>query len=511
MIHENNHPPREEVTTAEDLPDKVNVIGVSFRDSNKVYYFAAGGVLVKEGDHVIVETARGVEYGKVTFANTLMPKTELVLPLKKVTRAATEEDDRHLAENRRKEEDAFAVCQQKIGEHGLDMKLIDVEYTFDNAKLLFYFTSDDRVDFRELVKDLASTFRTRIELRQIGIRDETKLMGGLGVCYREYCCHSFLNDFTQVSIKMAKEQGLSLNSAKISGACGRLMCCLRFEHETYQEEIKRTPKVGAVLVTPDGTGTVIESKPLVGMVKVRLDADPEGAPKIYDRDLVRPKTAADEITKRGEKVERAVKPVNVPFTPLAPKQSEDSANAAAPTEGKSSKNRGKPSRGPKSDAPIGAEEPSGKNVPSGSEQGARNSRRGRSGRPQPRSGAKSDPTEQVNRSRTRGESPQPRVKGEGSAQPSQPRTKGEGARPAQPRGRADAATQNAGDAQQPPVRNVRVNNGKVDKYERPPKQERPESAPRGGRRNRSNGPARPPRDRKGEGSADKKSENQSQK
>ncbi len=293
--------------------DCIDVIGVSFRDSGKIYHFDSNGTRAKDGTKIVVETARGVEYGTVTMSNRMIPKTELVLPLKKVLRTANAEDDAHYAENRAKENEAFEACQKKIAEHGLDMKLIDVEYTFDNAKLLFYFTSDDRVDFRELVKDLASLFHTRIELRQIGIRDETKIMGGLGVCYREYCCHSFLSDFTQVSIKMAKEQGLSLNSAKISGACGRLMCCLRFEHETYQEEIRLTPKVGEALVTPDGTGIVVEAKPLLGLVKVRLDADPEGAPKIYDRDAVRAKTDEDEITKRGEKVAREQKPVNVPF------------------------------------------------------------------------------------------------------------------------------------------------------------------------------------------------------
>lgn len=299
--------------TAIDPNDAVDVIGVSFRDSGKIYHFASCGKKLREGTKAIVETARGIEYGTVTMSNRLIPKSELVLPLKKLIRQATPEDDAKFEENRRKEDEAFAVCKQKINEHGLDMKLIDVEYTFDNAKLLFYFTSEDRVDFRDLVKDLAGIFHTRIELRQIGIRDETKIMGGLGVCYREYCCHSFLGDFAQVSIKMAKEQGLSLSSAKISGACGRLMCCLRFEHETYQEEIARTPKVGAALVTSDGTGVVIESKPLLGLVKVRLDADPEGAPKIYDRDAVRPKTDEDETTKRGEKVERVARPVNVPF------------------------------------------------------------------------------------------------------------------------------------------------------------------------------------------------------
>lgn len=296
-----------------DSSDAVDVVGVSFRDSGKIYHFASCGKKVREGTKVIVETARGIEYGTVTMSNRDIPKNELVLPLKKLLRTATADDDAKYAENRKKEDEAFAICKSKIVERGLDMKLIDVEYTFDNAKLLFYFTSDERVDFRDLVKDLAAIFHTRIELRQIGIRDETKIMGGLGVCYREYCCHSFLGDFAQVSIKMAKEQGLSLSSAKISGACGRLMCCLRFEHETYQEEIARTPKVGAVLVTPDGTGTVIESKPLLGLVKVRLDADPEGTPKIYDRDDVRAKTDEDETTKRGEKIERIARPVNVPF------------------------------------------------------------------------------------------------------------------------------------------------------------------------------------------------------
>lgn len=296
-----------------DPNDAVDVVGVSFRDSGKIYHFASCGKKVREGTKAIVETARGIEYGTVTMSNRLIPKNELVLPLKKLLRTATDDDDAKYAENRKKEDEAFAICKSKIAERGLDMKLIDVEYTFDNAKLLFYFTSDERVDFRDLVKDLAAVFHTRIELRQIGIRDETKIMGGLGVCYREYCCHSFLGDFAQVSIKMAKEQGLSLSSAKISGACGRLMCCLRFEHETYQEEIARTPKVGAVIVTPDGTGTVIESKPLLGLVKVCLDADPEGTPKIYDRDVVRAKTDEDETTKRGEKVERVARPVNVPF------------------------------------------------------------------------------------------------------------------------------------------------------------------------------------------------------
>ena len=272
-----------------EMPDFAEVIGVSFRGSGKLYYCAANGFVAKDGDNVIVETARGVEYGKIVLTNKMVSKKELVLPLKNVIRIADENDTAKFEENKKKEEEAFDICQKKIVAHGLDMKLIDVEYTFDNSKLLFYFTSDDRVDFRDLVKDLASVFKTRIELRQIGIRDEAKLMGGLGVCGRAFCCHSFLGDFVQVSIKMAKEQNLALNSAKISGACGRLMCCLRYEYDTYQEEARRTPKVDSRVITPDGAGKVTEAKPLLGLVKVALDETPEDQ-KIYDRKLLRPET-----------------------------------------------------------------------------------------------------------------------------------------------------------------------------------------------------------------------------
>ncbi|MBE6618491.1 MAG: stage 0 sporulation protein [Ruminococcaceae bacterium] len=272
------------------------VIGISFRGSGKMYYFAANGNKAKDSDYAIVETARGVEYGRVVMTNKNVSKKELVLPLKNVLRIASAEDHAHFEENKQKEKEAFEICQKKILAHGLDMKLIEAEYTFDNTKLLFYFTSDDRVDFRDLVKDLASSFKTRIELRQIGIRDEAKIMGGLGVCGREFCCHSFLPDFVQVSIKMAKEQNLALNSAKISGACGRLMCCLRYEYDTYQEESRRTPKVDSRVMTPDGSGKVIEAKPLLGLVKIALDENPS-EPKIYDRELLRPET--DEEYKKA--------------------------------------------------------------------------------------------------------------------------------------------------------------------------------------------------------------------
>lgn len=250
------------------------VVGVRFRDGGKMYYFDPNGINCELDSHVIVETARGLEYATVTMTKRTVKGSEVVLPLRKLVRIATENDERRHEENLAKETEAFNTCLSKIEEHRLDMKLVEVEYAFDNSKLLFYFTSEGRVDFRDLVKDLASMFRTRIELRQIGIRDEAKLMGGLGVCGRPFCCNSFLPDFVQVSIKMAKEQNLSLNSAKISGACGRLMCCLRYEYDTYLAESAITPKVDAIVETPDGEGVVVESMPLKGIVKVALDKDP---------------------------------------------------------------------------------------------------------------------------------------------------------------------------------------------------------------------------------------------
>ena len=215
----------------------------------------------------------------------MVKSSEIVPPLRPVVRIASPADLKHAEENKAKEAEAFDICKKKITDHKLDMNLVEAEYTFDNSKLLFYFTSDGRVDFRDLVKDLASVFRTRIELRQIGIRDEAKLLGGLGVCGRPFCCSSFLSDFVQVSIKMAKEQNFSLNSAKISGACGRLMCCLRYEHETYEEAIKRTPPLGSTVKTENGNGVVIETNPLAGLIKVRLEEKPE-SPKAFAVDDV---------------------------------------------------------------------------------------------------------------------------------------------------------------------------------------------------------------------------------
>lgn len=251
------------------------VIGVRFKNMGKVYYFDPNSEKLSADDHVVVETARGVECGEVAMANRDVADDSIVQPLKKVIRKATKDDLRRVAENELKAKNAFTQCEKKIAERGLEMKLVDVEYTFDNSKILFYFTADGRVDFRELVKDLAGIFHTRIELRQIGVRDEAKMIGGLGCCGRELCCSSYLDDFHPVSINMAKDQNLSLNPAKISGVCGRLMCCLKYEHEAYAELQKVTPRQGSVVDTPEGRGKVISTQMLRGTCKVQLDDSPE--------------------------------------------------------------------------------------------------------------------------------------------------------------------------------------------------------------------------------------------
>lgn len=259
------------------------VVGIKFREVGKIYYFDPDSMKIEKGVKVIVETARGMECGDVVVSNKMVNDEEIVPPLKKVIRVATPDDLKKLEENKLKEQKAFDICKKKIVEHKLDMDLVNVEYTFDASKITFYFTSDGRVDFREMVKDLASVFRTRIELRQIGVRDEAKMIGGLGMCGREICCSSYLDGFRPVSIKMAKEQGLSLNPAKISGTCGRLMCCLKNEQDVYEHLLKVTPKVGAVVKTSDGKGTVTEANMLKGTLKVRLDKNPDAAPKSFSR------------------------------------------------------------------------------------------------------------------------------------------------------------------------------------------------------------------------------------
>ena len=260
----------------------VKVVGVRFKKAGKIYYFDPDELDINKDSSVIVETARGIEYGQVVIANREVSEEAIVAPLKKVIRIATEKDIQQAAENRKKEKQAFDTCLQKINQHNLGMKLVDVEYTFDNNKILFYFTADGRIDFRELVKDLATIFKTRIELRQIGVRDETKMLGGMGFCGRELCCSSYLGEFEPVSIKMAKEQSLSINPAKISGTCGRLMCCLKYEHEVYEEKLKRIPKVGAIVSTCDGQGVIVEINLLKELIKVKLDKNDEADFKIYE-------------------------------------------------------------------------------------------------------------------------------------------------------------------------------------------------------------------------------------
>ena len=237
----------------------IKVIGVRFRNAGKIYYFSPGNMEIKTGDHVIVETARGIEYGYVVLGSRDVEESKVIQPLKSVIRMATKDDKNKEQLNRAKEKDAFKICQEKIRKHNLEMKLIDVEYTFDNNKILFYFTADGRIDFRELVKDLASVFKTRIELRQVGVRDETKIVGGVGICGRALCCHSYLTEFIPVSIKMANEQNLSLNPTKISGVCGRLMCCLKNEEETYEYLNSKLPGIGDYVTTDDGLKGEVQS------------------------------------------------------------------------------------------------------------------------------------------------------------------------------------------------------------------------------------------------------------
>ena len=289
------------------------VIGVRFRTAGKIYYFDPVKVRIKKGDHVIVETARGVEFGTVVSGVKEVPDEKVVQPLKPVLRVASQRDEEQEANNKRKEKEAFRICLEKIKKHKLEMKLIDAEYTFDNNKVLFYFTADGRIDFRELVKDLASVFKTRIELRQIGVRDETKIIGGMGICGRILCCHAHLSEFVPVSIKMAKEQNLSLNPTKISGVCGRLMCCLKHEEETYEELNRKLPNVGDHVTTCDGLkGEVSGVNVLRQLVKVVVTVDDEKEIHEYKveqlrfrrRHNKRDKVEVDDELKALEKLER---------------------------------------------------------------------------------------------------------------------------------------------------------------------------------------------------------------
>lgn len=272
------------------------VISVRFRNKGKVYFFDPNGLKVAEGDNVVVETAKGLEFAECVSGNHEVEDSSVHPPLRPVARLATKEDVRRAEDNRRREKEAFQVCRQRIAKHGLEMKLVDVEYNFEGSKILFFFTSEGRVDFRELVKDLAGIFKTRIELRQIGVRDEARMLGGLGICGRPFCCAQFLDDFQPVSIKMAKTQGLSLNPTKISGSCGRLMCCLKYEQDAYEELVQTVPKVDAFVETPAGVGTVMDVNLLKGTVRVRLEEQGDMAMRTFE---------AGDVTVLGGKAKRA--------------------------------------------------------------------------------------------------------------------------------------------------------------------------------------------------------------
>ena len=275
------------------------IISVKFKENGRAYSFDPAGIKAEQGEYVIVETQNGIEIGTVSTANHEVPKEAIVKPLKKVIRKATEKDMARREDNKRKEKEAFGICEELILAHKLDMKLVEVEYSFDANKIVFFFTSDGRVDFRELVKDLASRFHTRIELRQIGVRDEAKMLGGLGICGRPYCCKQFLSDFQPVSIKMAKEQGLSLNPTKISGSCGRLMCCLKYEQDAYEYLDSLTPSVGSTVKTPEGNATVVDVNLITGYLTVRL-TDSDSLPFKIHRDEVKPLSRFKRRPKREE-------------------------------------------------------------------------------------------------------------------------------------------------------------------------------------------------------------------
>lgn len=279
----------------------IEVVGIRFKSVGKIYYFDGEKKKFDKGEHVIVETSRGIEYGTVVIPSKFVTDDEIVPPLKKIIRKATKEDDIQVEKNAEKEKEAMKICAEKVAEHKLDMKLVDVEYTFDNNKILFYFTADGRIDFRDLVKDLAGVFKTRIELRQIGIRDEAKMIGGLGICGRPFCCSLYLGEFAPVSIKMAKEQNLSLNPTKISGTCGRLMCCLKNEQAAYEDVLKRAPGVGSLVKTSAGTGTVTNVSLLKEIVSVSIESDSEKIIKDFKIDDI--KILKKNVVKNEEKVD----------------------------------------------------------------------------------------------------------------------------------------------------------------------------------------------------------------
>ena len=342
--------------------ENVEVVDIQFRPGQKIYYFDPDGKAYQTGDHVIIDTARGAEYGICSGANHRIAQKDVVAPLRKVLRKATAQDERIAADNRVKEKKAYDICMEKIAEHGLDMQLVSAEVAFDGSKILFYFTADERVDFRELVKNLASIFHTRIELRQIGVRDKAKMVGGLGICGRPFCCASFLDDFQPVSIKMAKTQNLSLNPTKISGTCGRLMCCLKYEQDAYEDLIRTSPKMDSFVDTPEGRGTVVEVDLLRQRVKVRMEDSPETVSVFANADIAvlrsgkarknDPPIPMDlaPISGSGKRVKKVepeqdtliLEPIRFRYSTESVVTEEEIPAAAEPSEQKQSRRRRKP-------------------------------------------------------------------------------------------------------------------------------------------------------------------------
>ena len=342
--------------------ENVEVVDIQFRPGQKIYYFDPDGKAYQTGDHVIIDTARGAEYGICSGANHRIAQKDVVAPLRKVLRKATAQDERIAADNRVKEKKAYDICMEKIAEHGLDMQLVSAEVAFDGSKILFYFTADERVDFRELVKNLASIFHTRIELRQIGVRDKAKMVGGLGICGRPFCCASFLDDFQPVSIKMAKTQNLSLNPTKISSTCGRLMCCLKYEQDAYEDLIRTSPKMDSFVDTPEGRGTVVEVDLLRQRVKVRMEDSPETVSVFANADIAvlrsgkarknDPPIPMDlaPISGSGKRVKKVepeqdtliLEPIRFRYSTESVVTEEEIPAAAEPSEQKQSRRRRKP-------------------------------------------------------------------------------------------------------------------------------------------------------------------------
>ena len=376
----------EEILKKPDGP--VEVVDIQFRPGQKVYFFDPNSVTYSAGDHVIIDTARGAEYGICTGGNHTIPAKDVVAPLRPVLRLATAQDEKTVQENRAKEKKAFDICMQKIAEHGLDMQMVSAEVAFDGSKILFYFTADERVDFRELVKNLASIFHTRIELRQIGVRDKAKMVGGLGICGRPFCCASFLDDFQPVSIKMAKTQNLSLNPTKISGTCGRLMCCLKYEQEAYEDLIRTSPKMDSFVDTPEGRGTVVEIDLLRQRVKVRMEEEPENISVFANADIAilrngkakktDPPIPADlaPISGSGKRIRKETEEDSLLLEPIRFKYSteriveepeeKESADTAVSETGETSqqgRRRRRRGRGQNAEAPKGEPLPKAESVP----------------------------------------------------------------------------------------------------------------------------------------------------